>query len=47
MKKIEYLSNLIKNKKQEPAEMAYGYFLLAENERKKFFLRNRLFRKSK
>ena len=34
-KKIEYLSKLIKNKKQEPAEMAYGYFLLAENERKK------------
>ena len=34
-KKIEYLLSLMKNKKQEPAEMSYGYFLLAENERKK------------
>ncbi len=34
-KKIEHLSSLMKNKKKEPAEMSYGYFLLAENERKK------------
>ena len=33
--KIEYLSELMKNEKQEPAEMSYGYFLLAEHERKK------------
>tara|TARA_B100001121_G_C18684117_1_gene619896 strand:+ start:1156 stop:2607 length:1452 start_codon:yes stop_codon:yes gene_type:complete len=32
--KIEYLSKLI-NKKNEPSEMAYGYFLLAEHEKKK------------
>ena len=33
--KINYLSNLMKNEKQELSEMSYGFFLLAENERKK------------
>ena len=33
--KIKYLKDLIKNEKQELSEMSYGYFLLAENERKK------------
>ena len=34
-KKIEYLKNLLKSEKQELAEMSYGYFLLANYERKK------------
>ena len=34
-KKIKYLSNLMKNEKQEFSEMSYGYFILAEHERKK------------
>ena len=33
--KIKYLFNLIQNEKQELSELSYGYFLLAENERKK------------
>ena len=33
--KIKYLSNLMKNEKQDLSEMSYGYFLLADNERKK------------
>ncbi len=33
--KIKYLKDLIKNEKQELSEISYGYFLLAENERKK------------
>lgn len=34
-KKIEFLSNLMKNDKISLSEMSYGYFLLAENEKKK------------
>ena len=33
--KIKYLLNLLKNKNQEYSEISYGYFLLAEHERKK------------
>ena len=33
--KLEYLSNLIKNEELDLSDMAYGFFLLAENERKK------------
>ena len=35
--KINYLINLMKNEKIESMEMAYGFFLLAENERKQNF----------
>ena len=36
-KKIKYLEDLMKNEKIESIEMAYGFFLLAEYERKNFF----------
>ena len=34
-KKIKYISDLLKNENLEPFDMASGYFLLAENEKKK------------
>ena len=33
--KVKYLSNLMSNEKQEQSEMSYGYFILAEDQRKK------------
>lgn len=36
-KKIKYLEDLMKNEKIESIDMAYGFFLLAEYERKNFF----------
>ena len=41
-KKLKYLSDSINNDKIELIDMAYGYFLLAEHERKKNFFKREL-----
>jgi tetratricopeptide (TPR) repeat protein len=41
-KKLKYLSDIINNDKIELLDMAYGYFLLAEHERKKNFFKREL-----